>query len=490
MFDNNDMLTSRSDIASKSVRGTLIVMGVTGLRFAVAFGLQFVLARLLVPEHFGGMAFSWMVVGFLSNFTSFQTPKFLIRTRENVQRIVNTAFTLELLLSFVTFVVSLVLAPWAMKGLGKPDQTTFVQVLALSFFFSPFLQLRALLERQLDFKRANIPDVSGMIAEGVAAIFLALAGFGVWSLVVGRLSRFLVQTLIIWNITPYHPRLALDLQVIKKVVNYGWPLVGAGVLVFFYWNIDYYIVGNLLGEEQLGYYWLAFQMSTYLLHAKKAVSTVVFPAFSNLRDDEHIKEGFELLTKFTALAYLLPAALMLVCGRQVVEFLLGEKWLPATIPLQVFFLLTAFKATIGYWEPIVLVKGVTRIQLYLTIYGAVSTALLGYFLTLRWGISGMAVAVCLAAIIPMPVLELMVRKWINGSYRSVLRPLLIFSGTVVLGFIWRKWVGIDTFGELAGVLLFQCCVYTGLATWVEQAEIRRVLSLRRKGSISATLDPY
>jgi O-antigen/teichoic acid export membrane protein len=474
------MMSDSSDIASKSILGTLVVMGVTGLRFAAGFGLQFVLARMLLPEHFGIMAFSWMVVGFLSNLTSFQTSKFVISTRENVERIVNSAFTLELLLSLGMFVLTLVLAPWAMKVLGKPDQATFVRVLALSFFSSPFLQLRALLERQLDFKKANVPDVSGLIAEAVVAISLACVGLGVWSLVWGRLSRFLVQTLVIWKITPYRPRLVLDLGAIKQVMKYGWPLVGAAVLIFFYWNIDYYIVGNLMGDEQLGYYWLAFQMSTYLLQVKNAVSTVVFPVFSALSDDERIREGFELLTKFTALAYLLPAAMMLVTGRQVVQFLLGEKWLPATIPLQVFFLLTAFKATIGYWEPIVLVKGVTRIQFYLTMYGAVSTAVLGYLFTLRWGITGMAVAVSLAAVIPMPVLEFMVRRWIGASYRTVLMPLLIFCATVVLGCVWRRYVGVYSVSGLLGVVLVQSCLYVGLVAWREQADIRRVLSILAK----------
>ena len=71
-------MSDSSDIASKSILGTLVVMGVTGLRFVAGFGLQFVLARMLLPEHFGIMAFSWMVVGFLSNLTSFQTSKFVI----------------------------------------------------------------------------------------------------------------------------------------------------------------------------------------------------------------------------------------------------------------------------------------------------------------------------------------------------------------------------------------------------------------------------
>jgi hypothetical protein len=105
---------------------------------------------------------------------------------------------------------------------------------------------------------------------------------------------------------------------------------------------------------------------------------------------------------------------------------------------------------------------------------------LGYLFTLRWGITGMAVAVSLAAAIPMPVLEFMVRRWIGASYRTVLMPLLIFCATVVLGCVWRRYVGVYSVSGLFGVVLVQLCLYVGLVAWIEQADIRRVLSILAK----------
>lgn len=52
------------DLVKKSLQGTLVMAGITTIQFGVGFGSQFVLARVLLPEHFGALAFSITVADF------------------------------------------------------------------------------------------------------------------------------------------------------------------------------------------------------------------------------------------------------------------------------------------------------------------------------------------------------------------------------------------------------------------------------------------
>lgn len=434
------------NLLRKSISGTIITLGVTGLRFMVGFGSQFILARLLLPEDFGAMAFAWMIVGFIGNFTNFQSQKYIIRARSDIKRIVNTSFTFELLLSGLVFLFALAVVPPIMIWLGKSNLTLFVQVLALTLFYHPVLQLRSLLERQLNFGLASIPDIVGITLGAITSIILAYLGYGVWSLVLGVLIQFVTQTISTWIVIPYRPRWELDTKIIKEVTKFGWPLMGASISIFFYWNIDYYMVGELLDERQLGYYWLAFQVTHYMLQAKSALNKIAYAAFCNVDNDTQLSSGFSALTRYTALLFSFPVLIFFLYGEQTITLLFGEKWLPATVPFQIFTLVTFLRATFGYWDAIFTKEGKTRILLLATILNSIILPFLVYLLIRIWGISGAALGVLLTICIVTPILAYRLKKILPVSYLNILYPpslILIISyaiGAIVKAIIPESFI--------------------------------------------------
>jgi len=474
-------MTVGTDIVFKSVRGVLIVMGVTALQFGVKFGTQLILARILVPECFGVMAFAWTVVGFVNTFSSLRGDRFIVKAKENIQTVINNTFTVDLLLSAFLIVTLVFLSPSAMRLAGKPELTPVVRLLALTLLYNPFAQPKALFERTLDFKYANIPVVVGIVAEATVSIPLALAGYGVWALALGRLSKFALESAVIWFIAPYRPSLTLDSGVVRDIVDYGWPLMGAAALVFFYWNVDYYMVGILLGDEQLGYYWLAFQMTQYLLVAREALSKVVFPAFCRLESDDALVTGFTMLTKYTAVVFLLPCVLMLLLGRQGVRLIFGEKWLPATVPLQIFMFLTALRAITGYWDPVFLSKGETRIMFVATAINSLVLPSLGYFLTRWYGIVGMSAAVLLTIFIATVILADKLRRLLRVGYAQILwRPSLAAGLTLLVALpvrlVLRDGRSLLWFIGLALLITIVYGVLTGMLVKEIRQDLHLVLS--------------
>lgn len=457
---------SRQQVVSRSVWGTVVVTAVTLLRFGFGFGSQLLLARLLLPADFGVMSFSWMVVGFLGNLAHLQSQRYIIHRREEAERIVHTTYLAEIGLSLLIFGFTFGFAPWITHLFGKPEQAVYVQVLALTIFFYPFQQLRALLERDLDFRRASLPDVAGIVLSAVVAIGLAYTGAGVWSLIWGKLVQFGVQIVGIVLVSRYRPVWAFDVAVLKDAWRFGWPLVGSGILVYFYWNVDYYLVGRYLGDEQLGYYWLAYQVTHYLLQLKDGINKVAYPAFASLKSDEDMRRGFIFLSRYTALLFLLPTVVFWVLGRETVTLVFGTTWLPSLGPFRVFVLVTALRATLNYWEPVLLTRGQTRVLLWATVMNAALLPLLGYFLTRRVGIQGTAVAVLLTILLSTPYLAYHLRRQLQISYVRTLWPVFpVMVSTMGLGFLLKMWWAAETWPTYIGFVIILSLVYLALAFW-------------------------
>jgi len=201
------------------------------------------------------------------------------------------------------------------------------------------------------------------------------------------------EVLIIWLITPYRPRLAWNRDILKGVVSFGWPLLGSSILVFFYWNIDYYIVGHLLGEKQLGYYWLAFQVSHYFLKVKTALNSVVFSAFSRTNGLSERYRGFKIITDIVGALYLVPAIVVFFWGKEIICFIFGDKWLPSLIPFEVFFVIVLVRAIGGNAGPLFYSQGITHVDIVLSILNVLLLAPTVYYGTILFGINGTALAV-------------------------------------------------------------------------------------------------
>ena len=479
-------MSDSSDLVKKSIQGALVLAVVTAVQFGVGFGSQFVLARLLLPEHFGTLALAATVADFLKTLLHVTGRRYVIKERRSMQQVVDNTFTLELMLSFATVAFIGALGPWLMTLLGRPDATRFVQLLAFAVFANPFSQLGALYERDLRFSKANIPVAAAVLTEALVSITLAVLGFGVWSLILGRFARFSTMILLYWGLTPYRPRLAFNTLVWRDACAFGWPLTGTAVLVFFYWNIDYYIIGRLLDDTQLGYYYLAFQMNAYVLKVRSNISAVVFPAFCQAGSDAMIIRGFGLLTRYTAILFLIPCVLLLAFGPAIVRAAFGAQWLPALVPFQIFSIVTAWRATISYWDPVLVSKGITHPFFIAAVTNALIVPTFGYLLTTSNGINGMSVAVLLSVILTTPIQVLALKRTIEVSYRAILeRPLVVallhLAGSLFLAsrFDLTAWPG---FISALGLSL---ALWVGLALVLIPSlsqDVRRVWHVARPGS--------
>src|SRR4030095_15977041 len=112
----------------------------------------------------------------------------------------------------------------------------------------------ALLQKELNFKRKLIPELSQAFLRGAFSIYLAWAGWGVWSLIWGQLIGAAAFTIVAWTVLSWRPSFTFDKKIAKKLIGYGYHVVMINFLGTIGSQSDYLFVGKLVGEVALGFY--------------------------------------------------------------------------------------------------------------------------------------------------------------------------------------------------------------------------------------------
>ena len=62
-------------------------------------------------------------------------------------------------------------------------------------------------------------------------------GFGVWALVVQQVSNITVDTLVLWKLSSWRPKMEFSWQHLKGLLSYGWKLLASSLSSVIYNNL-------------------------------------------------------------------------------------------------------------------------------------------------------------------------------------------------------------------------------------------------------------
>ncbi len=462
----------------KGIRNTSLL---TSYKIFFEVASRLILIRILVPDIFGLMTFAYLIKGFVSTTATLSSEKALIQRKKVDKNFFDTAATSELILSLIGAGVLFLLSANLMKFLGKPELTNFVRALSLTIPLTTYtMTLRSYLVRNLDFKKANTAALISTPIGAIAIVIFAIAGFHIWSFFWGELIAGIISLIIMWRILPTKPILKLDVKSLSKIKKFGLPLTGSAVLGYFYWNIDDLIVGMMLGMRELGFYWLAFKIPHYILRAQAGMTEVAYPAFSRAKDDKQLARGFSSITKYSALILLLPTAIVILFGQPTVKYFFGNNWLPATLTFQIFTFLVAFRGIFGYWAQALIAKKKTKVLFLIMLQSALILPPMGYLLTKKYGIAGMATAVLLTILLTTPYMVINLKRIITVNYVKLLfRIFLSFTMVLIIGLGIRNFADESVINYITSVV-FLSAIYLAFSFTFDRKllkEIKKILKI-------------
>ena len=319
-----------------------VVWNFTGLIIDNGLGMivKLILARLLLPKDFGIIGFAVLFMGMIQIFSDMGMSAALIQRKDEDLKAIDydTAFWIGIVWGlFLAFVLTFAVTPIAASFFNAPLLKSILPVLSISFVLKPLNVVHIVnITRELDFRRIVLPQNTSHIAAAIIAIIMALMGFGVWSLVFQRILSDLFLVIIYLFMNLWKPKMRFSKTSFKKIFSFGAYATGTGIFNYLTGNIDYLLIGKLLGAQPLGVYTLAYNV-TYVIRGQimNVVNKVFYPVYSKVQDDLLVikKYYFKVIKYNCIIIYPIMVGLILL-AKPLVLIGLGEKWSEAVIPIR------------------------------------------------------------------------------------------------------------------------------------------------------------
>lgn len=374
-----------------------------------------VMARILVPEDYGVYAIGLVVLTVLLSMNELGVSLAVVREQGPVDRIVPTVSTLAIASSLVLFLAALAAAPVLAAAVGAPGATGVIRLLAVGVLVDGLTSVPgALMTRSFMQRQRLVIDLVAFVVSTPVAIGLALAGEGAFSLAWGAVVGNLFSAALTLRAAPAHPRPGFDRAVVRELLAFGVPLAATSLLLLAMLNVDYVVVGRVLGPRDLGLYLLAFNLCSWpVVIVSTAVRRVSLAGFARWAEagPEALQDGFRRVLSLVVAVTLPMCVLLAVYPADLVHVLYGSTWAPAAtlLPFLAVLGLARVLVELVYDYAVVLGRGRANLVLHgVWLVALVPVLTAGAVLA---GIRGVAIGHCVVVVVVVvPVLTVVLKR--------------------------------------------------------------------------------
>lgn len=496
--------SSEADSATRSIgrktrRGLWwSLLGTVGAKISW-FAMGLVLARLLTPADFGMYAIAMAATAFVMHINNVGLVAATVQWRGRLEEMAPTATTLAVVFSSGIYAIFWFAAPSFAQLSGSPEAAGVIRLLTAVIIIDGITAVRAgALERNFQQNKLIQANLVGGLIGAAVAIPLAAGGAGPYSFAAGHVACVMVTGVLVFTWAKVPVKFGLDPVIARRLMRFGLPLAASLGVEAILMNVDFVIIGRIMGAAPLGFYLLAFNVSSW---AQGIVSTAVryvsVASFSRLAEANHKawSAGAQRSIPLLVTSVLPIAMLMAVLAPALVVFFYGEQWAPAAAVLRFLAVLTVVRALVAFAIDILTSIGATRTSMWLNLGWALALVPALIVGTRLDGIRGAAIAhgvVAMLVAIPLAMLALHrcgVRLAPIGP--ALVRPLVAVALAALSCLLTAEITQISSFIDLFAAGSTGLLVYVAVVLPREQwrrlgKQVRALMSARRSRSTPPT----
>ncbi|MPY95490.1 MAG: oligosaccharide flippase family protein [Acidimicrobiia bacterium] len=348
------------DFKDKVGRGLRWSFGTQLAMRVASFASGIVLFRVLEPAQFGVYALALAVINVALSVNDLGQDMAVVAWKgEGLRTAQRTASTIAIGMSGVLYAGCFLAAPLIARMADSPSVTGIIRLMALTLLIDGVVTVpRALMYRALDQRHISIGELLTVPVTVTVSVGLVLLGAGPWGPAIGTLSGATAHAIATLRFTPEVPLPGWDRTYAKRLLGFGIPGAGTMTIEMALLNLDSIIVAHQLGPTALGFYALAFNISSWpSTIITNAVRKVSQPAFTKLAARGDWRGPFNR-SLIMLLSLLVPVCLLLsVQAKPLVELVYGAKSLPAAPVLSWLVVLGGVRVFAGYLLDLLIALG-------------------------------------------------------------------------------------------------------------------------------------
>lgn len=415
---------------SRSARAGLHSLGGTGTQMVIQLVSLTVLARFLEPAEFGVYGMAITFIGFTTLFRDLGLSSAAIQVKSLPIQLRTNLWWINTGTGAILALLTLATAPLIAAFYREPQVAFVVAFMAPTMLLAgAAVQYRASLARDLRLGAAAAIDVTGALLGLIVSVGVALAGGGVWALVLPQLVSGVVTLAGVIFVSRWLPGLPRRGHGTRQLVRFGGAMFVSQALTYTHRTYDVLLLGRLHGADWTGQFNRAAQMSRMPMGMIAApFSKVALATMAPHQEDVHAlgalaRRGQVLL----ALPVLLAAGGLVAAAEPLVSLVLGDGWGQAVPFLQLIAMseALALMASVGGWLMAARGQGSKLIRLgVISTVIKVSTVSLGSL----WGPYGIVPGVVVAQVILWPLSLVLTGRMSGVSTREALVDSYVLVG--------------------------------------------------------------
>lgn len=481
----------RGELRRRTARGVLVNGGFLVLVEAVTLLQQVIVARMLSASQVGLYGIVSVTVVTLLTLKQVGIDEQYVQQEEEDQELAfQRAFTLELWLSGVFTVLIVLLSPLIAAIYG--DWRIAPLMLALAYLPVAFaLQSPAwVFFRRMDFVRQRTVMAIVPLTTFAVTVGLLAAGLEIWALVLGALAGNAAAALVAIRVSPYRLRIEFHRPSARTYWRFSWPIFVAAVAGLLIRQGQIYVFTLEGGLVAAGWITLAVALTRYVDRADQIVTATIYPAICAVRERREVMtEMFVKSNRVTAMWALPFGAALALFAPDLVRWVLGEKWVPATVLIQVIGITSAVHQLGFNWTAFYRAVGVSTPQAWYALAALVAFLAVPVPLLFAVGVDGFAYGMFAVMAAAFGVRTWYVKRLLPGVSMTALvarcaAPVLVACAAVLAARALEDGARTEAVA-LAELVLFG--VVLAICTWLAERPLILEMAgyLRRGGSLGA-----
>lgn len=366
----------------------------------INFGVQIVLARLLMPSDFGLIAMITVFISIGQSLSDSGMTSSLIRNEKNTEEDYNTVFVTNLCVSLIIYCIVYILAPFVADFYNQEVLVSLLRVFSLTFVISSFnvVQVTRFM-KDLNFKKQFTYQLPSVLVGALAGIYSAYIGMGVWSIVILNIVQSAAFGIFLYLFYEWRPIFQFNREKFKYHFDYGYKLTLSGLLHTIYLNLYKIIIGKKFSVSSVGYFTQADNLRLFPVNQLSLVlNKVTFPLFASIQNDnEKLKKAYQSALRLVLSVTAALMFILIILAEPLFSLVFGNKWLPSVPYFQILCIASIFLPIGTYNLNILKIKGRSdlflKIEVIKKIIGIVSL-----IISIPFGINAIVWTLCITNI--------------------------------------------------------------------------------------------
>ena len=360
----------------------------------ITWASTFLVLRILDPHDYGLFAMTQVVLVLLNMLNGYGLASAIIQQPAVTPRQVRQLFGMLIVLNVGLGAVQFLAAPLAAAYYRQDIVAHLLRVQALLYLATPFIALPyALLSRAMDFKKQAHANMVSSLAGAAAALAGAMAGLGVWTLVLAPLVLFVTRGIAMTVAARSLCWPSFDFRGAGSVARYGGVMAAGQLFWFLQSQADIFIAGRFFDPHHLGLYAESlFLTQIFVSKFVPPLNEVAFSAYARLQHDRATLARAFLRSVRIIMVAALPFYLGLAAvAEPLVLTVLGPKWAQTIPVVHLLAFAMPFMTLQVLYGPACEASGRPGISV---VTGAAGAAILGlgFLIGVHWGAVGLAAA--------------------------------------------------------------------------------------------------